>query len=100
MLKWTELQKEYVKDIEKNLKIAYDGDKSRKSASKFISKHKKANYEYLFKLGLVKSNTGYKKLFCASDEALRFIDKYYSKSKRFSEDQLEGEWNSFVEGLV
>jgi hypothetical protein len=100
MAKWTELQKAYVKDIEKNLKIVYDGDKSKKSASEFIKKHKKENYEYEIKHGLRKPYTGYRIFVSISKESLQIINDHYLKESMFSEEDVEGEWNNFVEGLI
>lgn len=100
MAAWTKLQQEYVRDIEKNLKIIYQGDRTKKSASLFIARNKKANYNYLLKRGLVKQNPRYKILTSISRKAFDFIDEYYAEKQRFTERDVEGEWNNFVEGLV
>jgi hypothetical protein len=50
------------------------------------------------KKGIVK--TGYRIFVSISREAYDFIDSYYADKKIFTEEDVEGEWNNFVEGLV
>jgi len=42
---WTKLQRNYVKDIEDNLKVTFDGKPTRIDADIFIKKHAEANRE-------------------------------------------------------
>lgn len=100
MAKWSQLQKAYVRDIEKNLKVVYDGDKSKKSASEFIKKHKKANREYEIKHGLRKPGYQYHIFISISKASLQIINDHYLEENMFKEEDVEGEWNNFVEGLV
>jgi len=100
MKKWTELQKQYVKDIEENLNIVYNRDKSKKSASAFIRKHKKANHEHQVKHGLIKQKNNYPIYVSMSKKEFDFIDSYYAEEAMFSEKYVEGEWKKFVEGMV
>lgn len=97
---WSQLQKAYVKDIEKNLKVVYEGDKSKKSASKFIKKYKKANREYEIKHGLRKPGNQYHIFISISKASLQIINDHYLEENMFKEEDVEGEWNNFVEGLV
>ena len=46
MALWTKLQKQYVTDIEKNLKITFDGKFTRVDADIFIKKHAEENRKF------------------------------------------------------
>lgn len=100
MAQWTELQQQYVKDIEKNLKVVYNGDKTKKSASEFIKKYRKENAKYQIKNGLQKPYKGYRILVSISKASLQIINDHYEEASMFTEKDVEGEWNNFVEGLV
>ncbi len=46
MALWTKLQRNYVKDIENNLGITFDGKPTRIDADTFIKKHTEANRKF------------------------------------------------------
>lgn len=115
-LKWTKLQKEYVRDIEKNLKVVYEKDKTRKDASEFIAEHRYQNNQWSEDHGLKRRPTKKQRRFIkdientlgeiflgeSSHDAWIFINSYYVEmSNCFNkEDNIEGEWKKFEEGLV
>ena len=49
MALWTKLQKQYVRDIENNLKVTFTGKPTRMDASLFIREHREANMKFKIK---------------------------------------------------
>ena len=47
---WTKLQRNYIKDIEKNVGVAFEGNPSRKDADSFIKKYGEKNRQIKLKL--------------------------------------------------
>jgi hypothetical protein len=66
MALWTKLQRKYVKDIEDNLGITFNGRPTRVDADKFIKENSQANYEAKISKG--------KKQFPPTGKQLRYIE--------------------------
>lgn len=91
----TKLQRQYIKDIEKNLNVKYNGGNTREDASLFISLYKEENRKFNLKNKIKTRPTGKQLRLIRSieqtleikfngktlNEAKNFIDKYYNEFK-------------------